>query len=174
MTIAAQAEAIQTAVAEGTTRTLSDIFSDWWQRQAYRNKAAEWSLYLMFASGFLLWNVIEIPWQLERLLLPIHIISSLLLFPFAVLPFWLSHRRLLKKSQKTLLRITGQMLDVFLLGCAASGIFLFLVGNRGDDLGWIAYIVHLVTALALTPILMRHAARWSVLKPLWTTLKLQK
>lgn len=168
MTIAAQTE------AAAPSKTLSETFSDWWQRQAYRNKAAEWSLYLIFASGFLLWNVIEIPWQLERLLLPIHIISSLLLFPFIVLPFWLSHRRLLKKSKKTLLRITGQLLDVLLLGCALSGVFLFLVGNRGDDLGWLTYMLHLITALVLTPILMRHAARWSVLKPLWTLLGLQK
>lgn len=143
----------------------------WWQRQAYRNKAAEWSLYFMFVTGFLLWNQFTLPWEIERLLLITHVISSLILFPAAVLPFWLSHRRLLKSSKKKLLIITGKFLDLLLLLCALSGVFLFLVGNRGDNIGYATYLTHLVSAIIITPILMRHAATWSVLKPIWSLFK---
>lgn len=151
--------------------SLSANISLWWQRQAYRNKAAEWSLYFMFVTGFVLWNQFTLPWPLERIVLIVHVLSSLILFPSAVLPFWLSHRRLLKNSQKKLLIITGQILDCLLLACALSGVFLFIIGNRGDELGYLAYLVHLVSALVITPILIRHAARWSVLTPIWSLIK---
>ncbi len=143
----------------------------WWQRQAYRNKAAEWSLYFMFVTGFMLWNQFTLPWGIERLLLITHVISSLILFPAAVLPFWLSHRKLLKYSKKKLLIITGLSLDLLLLLCALSGVFLFVVGNRGDEWGYLTYLTHLISAVIITPILMRHAVGWSVLKPIWSFLK---
>ncbi len=159
------------AITSSQPMSLTANASLWWQRQAYRNKAAEWSLYFMFVTGFVLWNQFTLPWQLERVVLISHVISSLILFPAAVLPFWLSHRRLLKNSQKKLLLITGQLLDLLLLACAISGIFLFMVGNRGNELGYLAYLTHLVSALVITPILMRHAARWSVLTPIWSLIK---
>ncbi|MFD2230818.1 hypothetical protein [Alkalimarinus sediminis] len=156
------------AVAECPDTSITDALSQWWQSLAYRNRAAEWSLYFMFVTGILLWNQISIPWQVERLLLLVHVVSSLLLFPVAVVPFWLSHRKLLVRSKKKLLKVTGQLIDYILLGCMASGIYLVLQGNRGDDFGWVVYMVHLVTALVLIPLLIRHAAKWSVLKPLWS------
>lgn len=156
------------AVAEQLDTSITDALLQWWEGLSYRNRAAEWSLYLMFFTGILLWNQITLPWSLERLLLVTHIVSSVLLFPVFVLPFWLSHRRLLARSKKKLLKVTGQLIDYILLGCMASGLYLVLLGNRGDDLGWLAYIVHLVTALVLVPLLIRHAAKWSVLKPLWS------
>ena len=159
------------AITPSQPMSLTANVSLWWQRQAYRNKAAEWSLYFMFVSGFVLWNQFTLPWQLERVVLITHVLSSLILFPAAVLPFWLSHRRLLKKSQKKLLIITGQLLDCLLLSCAISGVFLFIVGNRGDAMGYLAYLTHLVSALVITPILIRHAARWSVLTPIWSLIK---
>ena len=159
------------AITPPQPMSLSANASLWWQRQAYRNKAAEWSLYFMFISGFMLWNQFTLPWELERMVLIVHVLSSLILFPTAVLPFWLSHRNLLKGSQKKLLVMTGQFLDLLLFACASSGIFLFLVGNRGDGIGHLAYLAHLISALIITPLLMRHAARWSVLKPIWLLIK---
>ncbi len=159
------------AITPSQPMSLAANVSLWWQRQAYRNKAAEWSLYFMFVTGFVLWNQFTLPWQFERVVLIVHVLSSLILFPAAVLPFWLSHRRLLKGSQKKLLNITGQILDCLLLACAISGVFLFVVGNRGDDMGYLAYLTHLVSALVITPILIRHAARWSVLAPIWSLIK---
>lgn len=158
------------AVLEPTDTRITEALLQWWQGLSYRNRAAEWSLYFMFLTGILLWNQVTVPWPLERLLLVVHVISSLVLFPLTVVPFWLSHRRLLAKSKKKLLTVTGQLIDYILLGCMASGLFLVLQGNRGDDLGWMAYMMHLVTALVLMPLLIRHAAKWSVLKPLWNWL----
>jgi len=148
--------------------TLFDTLAGWWQQLAYRNKAAEWSLYFMFVSGIVLWNQIVIPWPLERIFLVVHVLSSLLLFPLIVLPFWLTHRKLLRSSSKKLLKITGLLLDYLLLGCALSGVFLVLEGNRGGDFGWFIYMVHLVSAFVIFPLLIRHTAKWSVLKPLWS------
>jgi len=145
--------------------------SAWWQQQAYRNKAAEWALYFMFATGFILWNQFTLPWEVERLILITHVLSSLILFPATVLPFWLSHRKLLKKSKRKLLIITGHLLDLLLILCTLSGTLLFLVGNRGDSLGYLMYLTHLISAIIITPIIMRHAAGWSVLKPLWSFFK---
>lgn len=156
------------AVAEQSEIGIADVLSQWWQGLSYRNKAAEWSLYFMFITGFLLWNQVAVPWPIERLVLVVHVVSSLVLFPITVVPFWLSHRTLLKCSSKKLLKVTGQFIDYILLGCVASGIYLVLLGNRGDDFGWLVYMVHLVTALVLIPLLIRHAAKWSVLKPLWS------
>ncbi len=152
-------------------KSLIASFSDGWQQLAYRNKTAEWSIYFMFVSGLMLWNQFSIPWSLERVVLAVHLLSSLVLFPVVVVPFWLSHRKLLKRSKKKLLKVTGLLIDYILLGCALSGVFLVLMGNRGDLLGWSAYMTHLVTALIIVPLLIRHAAKWSVLRPIWSVLK---
>jgi len=148
--------------------TLYALASGWWRQLAYRNRSAEWSLYLMFVSGIVLWNQIVIPWPVERLFLVVHVLSSMLLFPLMVLPFWLSHRKLLRSSSKKLLRTTGLLLDYLLLGCALSGVFLIFVGNRGDNFAWLIYMAHLVSALIIFPMLMRHTVKWSVLKPIWS------
>jgi len=148
--------------------SLPEAMVGWWNRLAYRNKAAEWALYFMFLSGILLWDQIVIPWPLERMLLVIHVLSSLVLFPLMVLPFWLSHRKLLHSSNKKLLKVTGLLLDYLLLGCALSGVFLVVEGNRGDDFGWFIYMTHLVSAFVILPLLIRHTAKWSVLKPVWS------
>ena len=154
--------------AESSKVPLSDALTGWWKGLAYRNKATEWALYFMFLSGILLWDQIVIPWPLERMLLVIHVLSSLVLFPITVLPFWLSHRKLLHSSNKKLLKITGLLLDYLLLGCALSGVFLVLEGNRGDDFGWFVYMAHLISAFVILPLLIRHTAKWSVLKPVWS------
>ena len=122
----------------------------------------------MFLTGVMLWNQISIPWPVERVLLLVHVVASLLLFPVTVVPFWLAHRALLKRSKKALLKVTGQLIDYILVGCMASGVYLVLQGNRGDDFDWFVYMAHLVTAFVLLPLLIRHAAKWSVLKPLWS------
>lgn len=148
-----------------------EVIKQAWVQLGYRNKMAEWSLYALFLSGLLLWDIFSLPWFATRWLLIIHVICSLILFPIYVLPFWLSHRRLLKNSKKKFLNVTGQCLDLLLLLCLVSGVFLFIQGNRGDDLGYYTFLSHLISALILTPIIMKHSARWSVLKPAWSLLK---
>ena len=71
-----------------------------WRKAAYQSKSAEFILYFLVMSGLLLWDGFGFPWQVTRPSLAIHFIVSLILFPLFVVPFWLSHRALLKKSQK--------------------------------------------------------------------------
>lgn len=142
-----------------------------WQQLGYRNKMAEWSLYALFLSGFLLWDILSVPWDGIRVLLILHLLLSIIIFPVYILPFWFSHRRLLKTSKKRLLNITGQCLDLILALCIFSGLYLFILGNRGDDFGNIIFLVHLISALILLPLVMRHSARWSVLQPVWSFFK---
>lgn len=147
--------------------TTRKAVNQYWRALGYRNRMAEWALYTLFLSGLLLWDLFSVPWPVLRVLLILHILCSIIVFPMYILPFWLSHRRLLKHSKKQFLVVTGNLLDALLLLCLASGLYLFIQGNRGDDLGYYAFLSHLIAALVLTPILMKHSARWSVLKPVW-------
>ncbi|MCW8886178.1 MAG: hypothetical protein OQK12_13155 [Motiliproteus sp.] len=149
--------------SESVKQSVSGLLNRWWNRLAYQHRAAESSLHLLFVSGFPLWSVFSISWDLERTLLLAHSLMGLVLFPLYVLPFWISHRRLIQKSRKALLRKTGRALDLLLLLCGLSGAYLILNGNRGDLLGWIIHYLHLVTSIPLTLLLIRHALRWSVL-----------
>lgn len=165
---------MKVATGEQSNHGYWSSLSLWWQRLAYKNKFAEWSLYFLFITGFLLWDPIPTPWAVERLILLTHSISSLLLFPLFIAPFWTSHRRLLHRSNKKFLRFTGQIIDGLLLTSLISGLYLLLVGNPGENAGAIAHLIHLITALILAPLLIKHAGNWSVLKPLWSLFKKDK
>lgn len=152
-------------------KAIKNYFLATWQKLRYQNKKAEWSLYALFVSGFLLWNILYVPWEAVRLLLVLHVLLSIVVFPLYVLPFWLSHRRLLKTSQKKFLNLTGRCLDVLIGLCILSGLYLLIQGRRGDDFGEVVFLVHLISALVLLPLIVRHSARWSVLQPFWSFLK---
>ena len=78
-----------------------------------------------------------------------------------------SRRSLLRKSRKPFLRTTGRIIEALLLVCLASGVVLVLHGTPGDSLGNLASWAHWLSALALTPLVLRHAWRWTILK--WRT-----
>ncbi len=136
----------------------------WWRALAYRNKAAEWTLWLLLLSGLPLWTLFDVPWVLQRLCLAVHALLGLTAFILWVMPFWLRHRQLLSTSQKRALKRTGQLLDLLLLLVTLSGFGLFFIGNRGEAGGqWLLW-VHLYSSLVLAPVLLKHAWRWSVLR----------
>ena len=93
--------------------------------------------------------------------------GSLYLIPLLFGAFWLSHRSLLRKSRKPFLRTTGRIIEALLLICLASGLLLVLHGTPGDGMGNLASWAHWLSALALTPLVLRHAWRWTILK--WRT-----
>ena len=138
----------------------------WWRKEGYRSKPAELVLYFLTVSGLILWSGFDLPWQLQRTTLALHILASLLLFPIFVLPFWLAHRSILARSQNTFLRQTGHLIDYGLILLTLSGLYLVFFGNRGNLVGQAAYWTHLLPVLPLTFILIRHALRWSMLKSL--------
>ncbi|MCH7371700.1 MULTISPECIES: hypothetical protein [Aeromonas] len=135
-----------------------------WRWLAYHHQAAEGSLYLMFFSGLLLWEPLTPFWSLARWNLFLHVMLSLSLFPLLFGAFWLSHRRLLRHSHKPFLRTTGQIIEALLLVCLGSGLVLVLHGTPGDRLGALASWAHWLSSLALTPLVLRHAWRWTILK----------
>jgi len=126
-----------------------------WQWLAYHHQAAEGTLYLMFFSGLLLWEPLTPLWSLARWNLFFHVMLSLTLFPLLFGAFWLSHRSLLNRSNKPFLRTTGRIIEALLLICLASGLLLVL---------HLASWAHWLSALALTPLVLRHAWRWTILK----------
>ncbi len=144
--------------------SLQNNISVFWHRLAYKHKAAETTLYLMFLSGFLLWDFIEASWQVERVMLIAHLLAGLTVFPLIVGPFWTSHRNLLNRSKKPFLRITGQMTEWLLIVCTLTGVYLMFYGNPGNLIGQINQDVHFYSSILLTPIVFRHAMRWTVLK----------
>ena len=153
-----------------TRQSPRQILRAYWRTLAFRNKTAEWALYVLLVSGLPLVSWWAAAWPLQRWSLLVHALLGVFGFTLLVVPFWLSHRRLLQSSQKPLLKVTGQLLEALLLATGFTGFYLIYWGNRGDTLGAVMHWVHLGASLALAPLLMRHAFRWSVLRPLWTRL----
>ena len=135
-----------------------------WERLAYRHKFAEATLYLMFISGLILWDFIEVGWEIERVMLISHLLAGLTIFPLIVGPFWASHRNLMTGSKKRFLRTTGRLVEFLLIICTASGVYLMLYGNPGNLTGQLVQDVHFYSSMLLIPVVFRHAMRWSVLK----------
>ncbi len=118
-------------------------------------------LYFMILSGLLLWDVFAITWEAVRLILPVHIIISLILLPASVIPFMLSHRELLHRSNRPVKIWTGHIFEVLLWSFLVSGLYLFLVGNTGNLIGRVAYWMHLWLTFPLTVALLWHLGRRS-------------
>lgn len=135
----------------------------WWQQLAYRHKTAEFLMYFMFVTGVLLWDRLAINWQAIRWLLPLHMLIGATFFTIMVGAFWISHRRLLQRSKKTFLRQTGILVEWLLTICSLTGFYLFFYGNTGNNLGFLIQDVHFYSSWLLTPLVFRHALRWSML-----------
>ncbi|WP_461535883.1 hypothetical protein [Spongorhabdus nitratireducens] len=140
------------------------ISGRFWQRLAYRHKYAEATLYLMFISGIVIWDWVEIGWQVERIMLLAHLVAGLTAFPLLVGPFWASHRSLITLSNKPFLRATGKWIEWLLIICTLSGIYLLFWGNPGNWLGELMQDLHFYSSVLLVPLVFRHAMRWTVLK----------
>ncbi|MCF3595115.1 hypothetical protein LZG00_14060 [Rhodobacteraceae bacterium LMO-12] len=148
----------------------AQLLSAFLRRASYGSKAAELILYILAVSGLMLWTEFDLPWQMQRTTLAAHMVISLVLFPLFVLPFWLGHREILARSNKTFLRRTGVIIEYSLLMTTLSGVYLVFFGNRGNLAGQFAYWAHLLPALPMTLLILRHALRWSLLKSLkWAT-----
>lgn len=136
----------------------------WWQQLAYRSARTESLLWLMVLSGLLLWPRLGVPWPQARVTLLLHIVVSFLAFVLVVTPFWLSHRQLLLRSHKPRLRTTGRALEILLLLMLGSGLWLTLIGNRGDLPGRIAHWLHFLATWPFFVLLLVHVWRFSVLR----------
>ncbi|WP_146074343.1 hypothetical protein [Pokkaliibacter plantistimulans] len=131
---------------------------------AYRHKPAELVIYVLFASGLLLWSPLQIAWQTQRWALSIHMALGIALFWVTVGVFWWAHRKLLMRSRKAWLRFSGRVLEVMLMTLAVTGVILFFHGNPGDMLGRVSHLLHLFISFFMTALLLSHAWRWTVLR----------
>lgn len=111
----------------------------------------------MFASGFLLLGEISLEWRYFRIAQPIHILLSLFFVVAFLAPFIWTHLQkyaIIKRVKSP----SGWVLLAVILMLVISGIYLFLVGNRGGDLfGEMAFLVHKYGSFLLLPLLFVHA-----------------
>jgi hypothetical protein len=138
-----------------------------WKRRAFKNKSAELLLYVMFLSGLLMWDgvssLIWIDWEMTNLILLTHMIMGSSIFMVVVGLFWSSHRRLMIKSTKKTLRLTGTVIEYLLITCVITGLYLTFIGNTGNALSWWIDQLHFYSSWGLTPLVFAHALRFSVL-----------
>ena len=108
----------------------------------------------MFATGLLLWDVIDVEWEYFRMIQAIHVIGSIIVSILFVIPFVNKHvyAHTVTKKVKSL---DGWLLGAILLSLTISGFYLFLVGNRGGDLwGRYSFYVHLYGSFLLIFLLL--------------------
>ena len=133
----------------------------------HRSKQVELSLYTLFLSGLVLWDVLGSPWGLARWMLPTHIILGFVLMPLVVLPFLISHRRLFKFSKKPIKRYTGRALEAVFYILGLSGFYLFLMGNPGNWMGLTVYWMHLILSFPLIGIMVWHVGKRGMVRLGW-------
>lgn len=133
---------------------------------SYQSKPAELIFYFLTISGLALWDGFALSWAIQKPILAAHFLVSILLFPLFVVPFWLTHRKIIERSNKAALRLTGRLIDYTVVLLLASGIYLGLVGNRGNLIGELAYWSHLLPAIPMALLTLYHAKRWSMVKSL--------
>lgn len=146
------------------TQSTSDTgwFARWWRTLAYHHQWAEGTLYLMFATGLLLWSRIDLYWPVQRWVLATHMLVGATFFVLVVGAFWLSHRRLITSSKKPFLVKTGSIIEWLLMVCSLSGFYLFFFGAPGNAVGNLISEIHFYSSWLLVPLVFRHAIRWSI------------
>jgi len=113
-------------------------------------------LLLMFVTGILQWNVIDIQWENLTVISVIHAFVSVVISVFLIIPFVNKHAYkyiVIKKVNS----MNGWFLGFILLLITLSGFYLFLVGNRGGDMiGIISFNIHLYGSFLLFVLFLIH------------------
>ena len=111
---------------------------------------------LMFVTGLLQWDVINIQWQYLTTISIIHAFSSIVLSLFFVIPFINRHvYKLLVYKKKN--SVNGWIFTFVFLLVSLSGFYLFFIGNRGGDIiGTICFNIHLYGSFGLMLFFIYH------------------
>ncbi len=113
---------------------------------------------IMFLSGILLMEFCALSWEYVRILEFIHIIASIVLSVFFLLPFL--YRHIKETSRFGRKSLSGVGFLIFFIAIIASGVYLFLIGNRGSDVfGVLSYQIHLYGSFVLVIVLLAHVKR---------------
>ncbi|WP_415407405.1 multiheme c-type cytochrome [Sulfurovum sp. CS9] len=114
---------------------------------------------LMFATGLLQWSIFDIKWEYFATIQAIHIIGSVVVSIFLIIPFVNKHTYKYLVIEK-INSISGWLLGFTLLLSTISGFYLFLVGNRGGDaLGIYSFNIHLYGSFFLIFFFLYHVKK---------------
>jgi len=141
----------------------SEYIHLFWKRLAYHHKLAEFLVYFMFITGFLLWETISISWQLKKVMLLTHMLFGVSAFTFIISMFWSAHRKALLTSKKGFLRQTGILIEWVLATCTLTGFYLFFYGNTGNLLSLLTQDIHFYSSWILVATVARHSFSVSIL-----------
>lgn len=131
-------------------------------------KPVELALYVLLATGLILFEPFGTAWLARRWVLVVHVIAGLLFVPALLLPFWARHRGFLKLSHRPFMVFSGRVIELMLAAMILSGGWLFFVGWNGTADGEIAHWTHLLVAIPLVALVLAHAWRTSVFRALLT------
>ena len=131
-------------------------------------KPAETALYVLLATGLLLFQPFGLSWQIVRWALVAHIAAAIIFVPCLLLPFWATHRGSLKKAARRFHLWSGRILEIGLAVMFATGAWLLFVGWNGTSSGGVAHYTHLTLAVPLVLLVVAHAWRFSFFKALVT------
>ena len=126
-----------------------------------QTKFVEYSIFIMFFTGILQWDIVTLPWFYFSLIQATHIVSSLIVTVLLIIPFVNIHTYKYRKNivAKKRNSTNGMLLGITLLLITISGFYLFLIGNRGgDDWGMYSFNMHLYGSFALIVFLWFHSA----------------
>ncbi len=122
----------------------------------------ELALYMLLITGLMITEYTQVPWDVKRWALTVHIAAAIVLFPLVIAVFWALHRGNLSWSRKSFNRRTGRVIELCLIVMFLCGLWLLFIGEDRTKVGEIAHVVHLLTALPLVGFMLWHAWRLSL------------
>ncbi|MCP4969299.1 MAG: hypothetical protein GY932_01745 [Arcobacter sp.] len=120
----------------------------------------EISIVFMFITGILQWDLIDLSWKYFSMIQALHILLSLIVSIFLIIPFVNMHTYKYRKNIISGRRNSGNgmFLGITLLLITISGFYLFFIGNRGGDkLGEYSFLIHLYGSFFLLFFLWYHS-----------------
>ncbi|ADN08878.1 multiheme c-type cytochrome [Sulfurimonas autotrophica] len=118
----------------------------------------------MFLSGILLMDYFHVIWSYFRVIEFLHVFGSIAVTVLFVLPFLYKHIKesMVQFKHKSL---SGVLFGLVFFIIIVSGVYLFLVGNRGGDVfGLLSYYIHLYGSFVLVLLLIVHLKKYFLLK----------
>ena len=121
-----------------------------------KNLSLTFLVSVMFVSGVLQLKLFGVAWEYFRVIQFVHIFASFAIMLFFIVPFIYGHVYTLffvKKRNST----NGWMLLLSFALLTLSGLYLFLVGNRGgDSFGTLSYTLHLYGSFVMIAFFLYH------------------
>ncbi|MBU1657580.1 cytochrome c family protein [bacterium] len=114
---------------------------------------------LLFITGILQMDILKIDWEYFRYIQALHILGSVVITVFLLVPLVNRHvyKHIIVQKERS---VNGLVLGAALLFITLSGFYLFLFGNRGGDIyGTFSFNIHLYGSFFLIIALLKHAKK---------------